>query len=503
MRNRIVLFLSLLFIAAISIQFAQAQDAPTVTDELVAEFTQLISDEMAHFYIPGAAVAIIEDGEVVFAQGFGLRDVENNLPFTTETLFRVGSTTKSMTSLLIAQMVEEGLLSWDMPLTDILPDFVTADPELTAQLTLRDLMGMATGLESDPRDGFYWGDYTFADLLGVIGRQSIAGEYGEHYAYNNEVYAAAGYAAALAAGREPTVDAFSALLEERVFAPIGMDSAIVTDDHSLLGDNYALPYEIPLDGEGFVNSVMVDPPIGIGAPAGAVWTSLDDMARYLITQMNGGVTPDGERIVDEAVLAETWQPGVDLPMPIPGFSDSHYAMGWVTLDYNGIPMRWHDGGWQGWTTQIVIFPEANVGLVQFANSSLGGDFNNALTYGFAEMLYGLPAQAVDYLHANFDEMIGQYESIREQMLGTPFDAEAAAAFVGDYENGWSVDVGEDALIVRRGVWEFRAVPLPMEGVYLVVNNGGAGVPIIFQSEGESVSMTVQTLSGELTLNRVE
>ncbi len=502
MRNRIVLLVSLL-LAAISIQFAQAQDAPTVTDELVAEFTQLITEEMAHFYVPGAAVAIIEDGEVIFAQGFGLRDVENNLPFTTETLFRVGSTTKSMTSFLIAQLVEEGLLSWDMPVTDILPDFVTADPELTARMTLRDLMGMATGLESGALDGFYWGDYTFADLIGAIGRQAITGEYREHYAYNNEVYAAVGYAAALAAGLEPTVASYSALLEERVFEPISMDSAIVTDDHSLLGDNYALPYEIPLDAEGFTSSVMVDPPIGIGAPAGAVWASLDDMARYLITQMNGGVTPDGERIVDESVLAETWQPGVELPMPIPGFSDSHYAMGWVTLRYNDVPMRWHDGGWQGWLTQIVIFPESNVGLVQFANSALGGEFNNALTYAFAEMLHGFPSQAADYLHENFDEMIGQYESIREQMLGTPFDAEAAAAFVGEYENGWSVEMGENALIIRRGAWAFRAVPLPMEGIYLVVNNGAAGVPIFFQSEGESVSMTVQMPSLELTLNRVE
>ncbi len=502
MRNRIVILVSLL-IAAMSFQFASAQNTPVVTSEVLAEFEQLIADEMAYYHIPGMAAAVIADGEIVYAQGFGMRDIENNLPFTTETLFRVGSTTKSMTSLIIAQLVEEGLLAWDTPITEIIPDFSTADPELTARLTLRDLMGMGTGLESNSLDGFYWGDWSFADLLDAIGRQAIAGEFGEHYAYNNEVYAAAGYAAALALGLEPTVESFSAMIEERVFAPIGMDGAIVTDDHRLLGDNFALPYEIPLDGDGFENAVMVDPPIGISAPAGAVWADVEDMARYLITQMSGGITPDGTRIVDEAALMETWQPGVVVDMNIPAFTDAHYGMGWVTHRYNGIALRWHDGGWQGYSTQIAIFPEANVGLVVFANSTLGGEINNVLTYAFAELLYGLEPQAAEFLHANFDELVAQLEMIRTQMLITPFNADSAAALVGDYENGWSVEVGEDALIIRRGGWEFRAVPMPIEGVYLVVNAGAAGVPIIFETDGDSVSMIVQLPAVELTLNRIE
>ncbi|MBK8029234.1 MAG: beta-lactamase family protein [Chloroflexi bacterium] len=267
------------------------------TDERLAQFEQIIQDEMAYYNIPGTAVAIIEGDEVIYAQGFGYRNVEDQLPFTTETRFRVGSTTKSMTSLLIAQLVDDGLLAWDTPVTDILPDFALSDSELTAQITVADLMGMATGLVSNTFDAFDWWEWEIDSLLDAVATQTINGEFRASHNYNNEVYALAGYVGAVASGLEPTLTSYQSLMQTRLFDPIGMASAIIADDHSQLGDNYAEPYEPDVLSAAGTVSRMIDAPIALVAPAGGVWVNIEDMAKYVITQMNGGVTPDGARIV--------------------------------------------------------------------------------------------------------------------------------------------------------------------------------------------------------------
>jgi CubicO group peptidase (beta-lactamase class C family) len=101
-----------------------AETNPQITDPMLANFEGIIQSEMEYFHIPGAAVAVIQDGQVVYSQGFGVRNVETSEPLTPQTRFRIGSTTKSMTSMLVAQLVDEGLLSWDTPITDIFPDSV-------------------------------------------------------------------------------------------------------------------------------------------------------------------------------------------------------------------------------------------------------------------------------------------------------------------------------------------------------------------------------------------
>lgn len=500
------LFLSgLLFLTlALTIAPLHAQEVAetTVTDEILAEFEQLIEAEMAYFDIPGAAVAVIEGDEVVYAQGFGVRDLATGEPFTTTTQFRIGSTTKSMTSLLIAQLVDEGVLSWNTPVTEILPNFATADPELTEQITIRDLMGMATGLTSAQLDGLYWGDWDVDALLDAVAGQTIAGEYGEAYAYNNEVYALAGYAAAAAAGLEPTLANYRDLMEENIFDPIGLDSAVITDDPAQLSDNYAESYEISLiDDE---TRVMTNPPIGVIAPAGAVWMHLEDMARYVITQMNGGVTPDGTRIVSEDALAETWQPDVPVEFEAPGMANTAYGMGWLTQTFQGIPVRFHDGGWAGYNTQMIIYPEDDVAVIVFANATTGGTFGQALIYAFAELLHDLEPQAIAFTHDMTESIDAQVAPLR---LILEMDAGDISNFIGEYEQGWRVGQTEDGtLTLSRGEWEFLAGYIPMVDQYLLVSGGATGLPVSFSESEDSVTMTLQldeTNTNVLNLARID
>ena len=234
--------------------------------------------------------------------------------------------------MLAAQWVDEGVLTWDTPVTEIYPDFQTSNAELTNRLTFRDLLGMATGLVDNNLALFSWGQWTMNHLLASIAAMPIGGEYGEFYHYNNEVYASATYLALFAAGREPTLENYASVMQERIFAPIGM-KALITDDVADLGDNYATSYQVNAVRELEDPEACPVGPTGFLAPAGGVWTSVNDMARYLITQANGGITPDGTRIVSAENLAVTWEPGVDM-------GGSFYGMGWVLQDFEGVAIRW-------------------------------------------------------------------------------------------------------------------------------------------------------------------
>ncbi|MBN2304916.1 MAG: beta-lactamase family protein [Anaerolineae bacterium] len=490
--------------------FAQGdspEDSP-VSDDLLAQFEAIIQSEMAYYHIPGAAVAVIQDGEIVYSQGFGVRSLETGEPFTPQTQFRIGSTTKSMTSLLIAQLVDEGVLDWDTLVTDVYPDFQTGDPDLTAKLTMRDLMSMGTGLESDDMLSLDWGQWTEADVFESIAAQPVAGDYRQHYAYNNEVYASAAYIAAMAAGEAPTLATYIDMIQTRLFDPVAMPSTLITDDRDQLGDNYAESYSFTLL-DSITRPVLALPaPIHVVAPAGAVWSTVDDMARYVITQMNGGITPDGTRIVSEANLAETWVPQVVVPVADPEFDSMAYAMGWLVGSYEGIPFRYHDGGWDGYRTQMAIFPETQTGLIIFTNHLFGSMFNDALMYAFGIMLTGGdPAPLLTDVRAAFDR---NYSSIDQQIKFLP-PAEVALnnvePLLGQYEQGWTVEWREDDGLLRitRPNWEFVLRPLPGEEQgYLVASGAAVGTVIQFVIEGDQVTMNLDMGDGEVgTFGKIE
>lgn len=469
-----------------------AQTQSLVTEDVLTQFEQVLQDEMAYYEIPGVAVAVISGDDVVYAKGFGYRDIENELPFTTTTQFRIGSTTKSMTSMLIAQLVDEGVITWDTPVTDLFPNFQTTDAELTAQITVRDLMSMNTGLISSPLDGLSWDSWDIDALLGAIGNMQIGGDYREFYSYNNEVYALGGYAGVVASGMDVTLDSYKSLMQAHIFDPIGMTSAIITDDMSLLSDDYAQPYEKALlTGEA---SLMANPPIHFVAPAGAVWTNLDDMAKYVITQMNEGITPDGTTIVSQSNLSETWQTSVTIGGQPEGIDNTAYGMGWVTQTYQGVSVRYHDGGWSGYSTQMLILPDDDVALIIFANASHGGLFGNMMNYVFIELLHNLEPQAIETAHPMWDATLAQYQ--QAQALVTTEITADVSAYLGTYEGDWVLEQREDgSLWLNRGAWKFQLGFISMMGSYIVLNNGGAGALVNFEMDGDVPILSVQLGEG--------
>lgn len=488
-----------LLIALLMLIVAPVSAQNQLDEALLTDFEAFIRREMDYFGIPGAAVAIIEGDQIVYSQGFGVRNLTTGDLFTAETLFRVGSTTKSMTSLLVAQLVDEGVLTWDTPVAELFPMFATAEPALAQQVTVGDLMSMATGLESSVVNGFYWGDWDVDALLSAIATQEIGGDFREHYSYNNEVYALAGYAAAVAAGEAPTVEAYAALMQARVFDPIGITSAIITDDENSLGDDYSRSYEPLLFEDGFQQ--MSNPPIGIIAPAGATWMHIGDMARYVITQMNGGVTPEGTRIVSADALAETWRPGISLGEVAPGITETAYGMGWVTQTYQRVPIRYHDGGWAGYNTQMFIYPDNNKGLVVFANAAMGALFGQMLAYTFAERLNDLEARAVDLTHDQYESLNAQIEAVRTQIS---VEIDDASALIGSYADDWFVEQRADGSVwLMRSGWEFRMGYIAATEHYVLLSGGALGVLASLEADAEGSQLVLQLgEAGELRLEKL-
>ncbi len=461
-----------------------ADDEYEVTPEMIAEFEAMVEAEMEFYNIPGVAVSIVQNDEVLYEQGFGIRNLETGDPFTTETLFRTASIGKSMTSMLVAQLIDEGLFDWDTPVLELYPDFQTPDPELTAQITVRDLMSMNTGLEESIFAPYVVGSWTVSELFAAIADQNIGGKYGEHFAYNNEVYATAGYIATAQAGYEPTIANNIQLIDERIFAPIGMENAIITDDVTRLDDNYSRSYEYHLFDDPHIPYEVALSSIGAVAPTGGAWINIEDMSRYAITQLNGGVTPDGTRIVSEENLAKTWESQVEMPNIIADINDTSYGIGWINSHYHDIPLRIDLGSLDGYQSLMVIFPEANVGVVILTNHLTGFLSNSELAFAFAELLYDREPEIVASRHSIFTQYldIPAYHS----MPSPEVDPAEVADVLGAYDNGIWVELHEDNTVwlnIQGSLLLLRLIP---NDGYRIVSSYWRGTSVKFNLSGSNI-----------------
>src|SRR4051812_26573332 len=175
-----------------------------LTGERRAAFEAYAAEALNRLGVAGASVAVVQGGEVVYAQGFGVKALGGTDPVTPDTLMMIGSVTKSMTSTMAATAVDDGELTWDTPLVELLPDFAVADPQLTSQLTLADAFCACTGLpRRDLELMFRFNDLAPDQLIDQVAALPLTTPYGQAFQYSNQMYAIGGYAAAAAAGAAP------------------------------------------------------------------------------------------------------------------------------------------------------------------------------------------------------------------------------------------------------------------------------------------------------------
>ena len=278
------------------------------TDEKwVADFVAYIQAAQKNGNIPGLSLAVINRDGPLLVQGYGLRDVEKNLPVDGDTLFHIGSTHKSMTALLVATLVDEDALGWDTPVVDIDPDFTLSDDNSTETVTFRHLLSMTSGIpdaaEEDLPD-----DATVADVFAVAAEADLLDTPGEVFSYSNISASLAGYLAALAAGSDADDlhAGYARLLRERLLYPLGMKTATGYVSEARQNPNHSLAYHTSGGGAEVMESEDRDD--DALAPSGSLKASAREMGLYMQMLVSRGVVPDGTRIVSQESLTEMWTP---------------------------------------------------------------------------------------------------------------------------------------------------------------------------------------------------
>jgi CubicO group peptidase (beta-lactamase class C family) len=327
-------------------------------------FSEEVRDAREAFNVPGIAISVILGGKVVYSEGFGYRDLENELPMTPDTLFAVGSTTKAMTATLLGMLVDEGQLDWDEPVRRYLPDFAVSDPAVSPRVTPRDLLTHRTGL---PRHDLLWyndNETSREDLIDRVEHLEMAADLRQEFLYNNLMYMTAGHLAAKLTGKR-----WEQLMRERLFEPLRMTRSNFSVATSQEDANHALPYRE--NDEGELERIPFRALDMIG-PAGSVNSTVDEMSQWVGFNLLRGKAR-GETLIQPGTLGEIHSPQMTLQRTPerPDISVPTYGMGWFVRTYRGHRQVYHGGGIDGFVTSVMMFPDDDLGIVAFDNRGSG------------------------------------------------------------------------------------------------------------------------------------
>jgi CubicO group peptidase (beta-lactamase class C family) len=341
-----------------------------------------VASGMDDWLVPGLAIAVVKDDSVIFAKGYGVRELGKPGPVDANTLFAIASTSKAFTAAALGMLVDEGKVSWDDPVTKHLPEFEVADPYVTREITVRDLLTHRAGLA---RDDNLWiaAPWDREQILRHLRYLPQATSFRSRYGYNNLMFIAAGEVAGRASGT-----GWDDFVERRIFEPLGMERstsrAAVVDRM----ENVSFGHD---EIDGGIQAVPRRNYDNIGG-AGAIWSSVRDMGQWLRMQIAGGAY-GGHRLLSDSVIAEMRTPqtiirldSVDHRM----FPDTHfkaYGFGWNVQDYRGRVLVQHSGSINYTRTQVGFIPSEGIGVVAIANLS-SSDLQLALMYRVLDALLG-------------------------------------------------------------------------------------------------------------------
>ena len=342
----------------------------------------LADQAMKEWKVPGLAIAVVQDGKVVYAKGYGYRDVDGKLPVTTETQFPIGSITKSFTALAFAILKEEGKVDWDEPIRTYLPQFQLNDPVASERATARDLFSHRTGL---PRHDLVWysSDFSREDLISRERYLKPNKSFRSAYQYNNFMVMTMGYIDGQVSGL-----GWEGCIRQKVFEPLGMAHSSLSVEDLEKSNDRATGYELKKEVVSKVPYHKID---AIG-PAGSINSSVNEMAHYLTFQLSDGKYA-GKQIVSESSLREMHSPQTAIPDPppsvsLPGLGHFSYGLAWVATSYRGHNLVWHNGGIDGFYALLSMLPDDHMGIVVLTNLP-HGHIPEVLAYNVYDRLLGL------------------------------------------------------------------------------------------------------------------
>jgi CubicO group peptidase (beta-lactamase class C family) len=449
---------------------------------LESEFKEFVENTLALWHVPGLAVAVIKDGQVILCEGFGLRNVTQALPVTSETLFPIASCTKAFTAMSVALLVEAGQLAWDKPVKEYLPTFRLWDSFATERLTPRDLLTHRSGL---PGHDMMWyaSNFSRREIFDRLRYLEPSCDLRTTFQYNNIMVMVAGMLVEEVAGTS-----WEQFVQTRIFDRVGMTHSNFSTEVTQQVADFATPYlyrdnqlkEIPFlkqDGENCSTG-----------PAGNICSCASDMAKWLQLHLNRGKIGE-ESFISEANLAQMYTPQIFVDDPLAkkwyGGEFPSYGLGWGVRSHKGHVLVEHDGMTDGFYALTSMLPQAKIGIVALSNSDAyynpvqSNLVPNIVAYTLYDRLLGLePTDWQGRMKAVYDELLDATELNQESPSAEPVPpSHPIESYLGDYEHrSYGVvsirKVGEqlqmvinDKLILPLEHWRYDI----FEVIYEIVN----------------------------------
>ena len=405
---------------------------------LEQKIRQTAEQSLDAFNIPGLAVIAVKDGEVILAEGFGVRDIESQEPVTPTTLFGIASHTKAFTAAAMATLVEQGKVDWNDKVIEHLPSFKLADPYITRELTIRDLLSHRSGLGLGAGDLMIWPntDKTTNEVIAGLANVPIEHGFRERFDYNNLMFVTAGEVISEVSGVP-----YHQYVEQTLFEPMQMDESTIGFSRiDASYDNVAVG-TIEMDGElhRFPLDFLED-----FSAAGATAASVDDMSRWLLTLLNEGETPTDKRLFKEESLHDMWQ----LTTPLPVSADAAeqgtyfrgYGLGWFVKDYYGVKHVSHSGGILGMLSFTTVIPEEEFAITVMSNQQAFGALT-AIVQESLEVVLDVPDQDwVAKESKKYHDFIQKKADFKVEAVDDPQPSLALSKYAGTYTDAWYGDV---------------------------------------------------------------
>lgn len=407
----------------------QGRKALDLDDARIQALTRFMEAARQRFDVPGMALGVVQGDRVRLAEGFGLRRLGSAEKVDAQTRFMIASNTKPLTTLMLAKLVEADRFTWDTPVTEVMPSFRVGDADTTQRLRMRHLACACTGMPRRDVDLYFEGEkHTPSSVLQVLADMQPTSGFGEVYQYSNLMVGAAGFIGgrALHPTREPGA-AYDAAMQSLVFDPLGMTSTTFDADKAQRG-NHASPHAPDLEGRSVVAPMDLNDIGRASRPDGGAWSNVHDLLRYVRMELREGLLPDGSRYIASAPLLERRKPQVSR-----GAAEA-YGIGLKTDASSGALMIHHGGTATGYISDVIWWPEHDVGAVILTNAEGGGTMlRNVFRRRLLELMFDTEPKT-EALVDDFVKRYAEEQAAERAELGWPAESTIQRGLANRYRH---------------------------------------------------------------------
>lgn len=400
----------------------------------IAALTKFIEDGEKATGVPGVSFGLVQDGKVVYSGGVGARELGGTAKVDGDTLFMIASNTKGLTTLLLAKLVDAGKITWKTPATQVLPQFKLGTADTTRRVLVEHLICACTGL---PRQDMEWlfqfKGVTPDGALATLATVQPTSKFGEMFQYSNLLAGAAGFAGGHVLYPQLEIGAaYDKAMQTEVFDPLGM-KATTFDYKRAMSGNHSTAHAPDVDGKPARAVFELNYSIIPLRPAGAGWSTVNDMLKYVSMELANGALPDGRRYISKEPLLERRK------AQVPIGKDAVYGMGLMVDRTYGVPVVHHGGDMVGFHSDMLWLPEQQVGAVVLTNGDPGWLIRSGFRRKLQEVLFDGNPEADRDLAASAKTYFAQIAADRKTLV-VPANAQEAAKLGTHYKNAALGDV---------------------------------------------------------------